>query len=75
MAGLKYYDVKTDGGYTTTLQLSDEDAKLRGLEGKGRDTVAAPKAKRAPAPKNKQAAPAGDKNQSAATGDPADGNQ
>lgn len=61
MAGLKYYDVTTDSGYTTTLKLSDADAKARGLEGKGRDTAAAPRAKRAPAPKNKQAAPAGDK--------------
>lgn len=39
--GLKQYEVTTDSGYTTTLQLSDEDAKERGLKGKDIESVAA----------------------------------
>ncbi|WXW93144.1 hypothetical protein SEA_BRAYBEAST_7 [Arthrobacter phage BrayBeast] len=42
--GLKKYEVTTDSGYTTTLQLSDEDAKERGLKGKDIESVAAAQA-------------------------------
>jgi hypothetical protein len=31
MAGLKKYDYTTESGYTTTLLLTEEDAKVRGL--------------------------------------------
>lgn len=31
MAGLKKYDYTTENGYTTTLLLTEEDAKARGL--------------------------------------------
>lgn len=54
MAELKKYDITTETGYKSTLLLSDEDAKARGLlkpEG----------AKQAPAPRNKQAKPAASK--------------
>lgn len=44
MAELKKYDVKTGGGYATTLRLSDEDAKVRGLLGKDIESVARLKA-------------------------------
>lgn len=40
---LKEYEVTLDGGRKTTLRLSDEDARRRGLT-----------AKQQPAPKNKQ---------------------
>lgn len=51
MAELKQYDITTDTGYTSTLLLSDEDAKARGL-------LKGPAAKQAPSPRNKQAKPA-----------------
>lgn len=51
MAELKKYDITTDSGYTTTLQLSDEDAKARGLKGKDTASVAAAAAKAAEAEK------------------------
>jgi hypothetical protein len=54
VAGLKKYEVTTDSGYTTTLLLSDEDAKVRGL-------LKPTQAKQAPAPQNKQATPAANK--------------
>lgn len=54
MAGLKEYDVKTDSGYTTTLLLSDEEAKARGL-------LKPVQAKQSRAPQNKQAKPASGK--------------
>lgn len=57
MAQLKKYDITTDKGFTTTVKLSDVDAKRRGLLGKDVDSRPKPKtaAKKAPAPKNKQA--------------------
>ena len=54
MAELKKYDITTDSGYTTTLLLSDEEAKARSLL---RET----QAKQRTAPQNKQAKPASDK--------------
>lgn len=54
MAGLKKYDITNEYGYTTTLLLSDEDAKARGL-------LKEPQAKQAPAPRNKQAKPSDSK--------------
>lgn len=50
MTELKKYDITTETGYKSTLLLSDEDAKARGL-------LMAPAAKQAPAPRNKQAKP------------------
>jgi hypothetical protein len=50
VSGLKKYDVEVNG-WPTTLQLSDEDAKARGL------FEEAPAKKAAPAPKNKARAP------------------
>lgn len=50
MSGLKKYDVEVNG-WPTTLQLSDEDAKARGL------FEEAPAKKAAPAPKNKARTP------------------
>lgn len=47
MAELKEYNITTETGYETTVLLSDEDAKTRGLTGK--DAEAAKKA----APANK----------------------
>lgn len=54
MAGLKEYKITTENGYETTILLSDEDAKARGLRKE-------PAAKQAPAPRNKQAKPAANK--------------
>ena len=54
MAELKKYDITTEYGYKTTVLLSDEDAKARGL-------LKSPTAKQVPAPKNKQAPPASSK--------------
>ena len=51
---LKEYEVTTDGGYTTTLMLSDEDAKVRGLTRAARAKADEPAAtKEAAAPLNK----------------------
>lgn len=55
MAELKKYDITTETGFTTTLLLSEEDAKSRGLIGAETET------KKAPAPQNKQAKPASGK--------------
>ena len=54
MAELKKYDITTEAGYKSTLLLSDEDAKARGL-------LKEPAEKQAPAPRNKQAKPADSK--------------
>ena len=48
---LKKYDITTETGYTSTLLLSDEDAKARGL-------LKEPAAKQAPSPRNKAVKPA-----------------
>ncbi|MGY4543264.1 putative membrane protein [Arthrobacter sp. UYNi723] len=40
MSELKKYDITTETGYTTTLLLSDEDAKTRGLLGEDTEAVA-----------------------------------
>jgi len=63
---LREYEVQTGyHGRTTTLQLSDEDAKARGLDVPGQAKAAkAPANKQAPAPPNKVVPPkpvAGDK--------------
>lgn len=55
--GLKEYDVEING-YKTTLQLSDEDAKLQGLKPADEVKPAAAKAK---TPANKAKAPAANK--------------
>lgn len=79
MPSLKQYEITNDRGYTTTIKLSDADAKKRGLLGKDIDSEAkkparrSTRAKQTPAPKNKQAPAPEDK---AADGDgekPADG--
>lgn len=54
MAELKKYDITTETGYTSTLLLSDEDAKARGLFKEQSE-------KQAPAPRNKQAKPVASK--------------
>lgn len=54
--GLKKYDITTDSGYKTTLLLSDEDAKARGLTGK--NTTAAARARAAADAKAKEEAEA-----------------
>jgi len=51
VAELKQYDITTETGYKSTLLLSDEDAKARGL-------LKEPSAKQAASPQNKQAKPA-----------------
>lgn len=52
--GLKEYDVEING-HTTTLQLSDEDAKNMGLTGHAKEAKA-PANKEAKTPANKSAA-------------------
>lgn len=51
---MKQYEVEING-MTTTLQLSDEDAKMRGLKPVSEKAAAAPANKAAPKPGNKQA--------------------
>lgn len=56
MAGLKPYEITNENGFTTTLLLSEHDAKRRGLTEAAKPKPAKPARRRAaPKPANKQA--------------------
>lgn len=56
MADLKPYEITNENGFTTTLLLSEHDAKRRGLTQASRPPAPKPeRRRRAPKPANKQA--------------------
>lgn len=56
MADLKPYEITNENGFTTTLLLSEHDAKRRGLTHADRQETPKPaRRRRAPKPANKQA--------------------